>query len=37
MALERIKGQKAIVIGGSVAGMLAARALADFYEENHCN
>jgi 2-polyprenyl-6-methoxyphenol hydroxylase-like FAD-dependent oxidoreductase len=33
MSSERIKGQKAIVIGGSVAGMLAARALADFYEK----
>jgi len=33
MALERIKGQKAIVIGGSVAGMFAARTLADFYEK----
>jgi 2-polyprenyl-6-methoxyphenol hydroxylase-like FAD-dependent oxidoreductase len=30
---SRFLGKRAVVIGGSIAGMLAARILSDFYEE----
>jgi len=33
MSGEQLAGNRAIVIGGSIAGKLAARVLSDFYEE----